>query len=140
VQGGLVPRIYTKKTQQEKRRRLRRAMTDAEIILWAELKNKSLGVRFLRQYSIGAYVVDFYCPLLKLAIEVDGVTHITEEQAAYDKNRENELENLNVSFLRFTNGQVYSDIENVVGVIKERINQESNGKLQITSGIFRKLV
>ena len=51
-------------------------MTKAEVLLWLQLKNrKMLGQRFLRQYGIDAYVVDFYCPKLKLAIEVDGESH-----------------------------------------------------------------
>jgi very-short-patch-repair endonuclease len=70
-----VPRIYTKKSMQERRRNLRNNSTKAEQLLWEELRNKKLGVRSLRQYSIGSYVVDFYCPELKLAIEVDGAVH-----------------------------------------------------------------
>jgi len=56
-------------------------MTKAETLLWIELKGKNIeGLKFRRQYSIEAYVVDFYCPALKLAIEVDGATHVTDEE------------------------------------------------------------
>jgi len=98
-------------------------MPKAEVLLWVELKNKKLGVRFLRQYSIGSYVVDFYCPELKLAIEVDGATHITDEEIEYDKNRQSEIETLNVSFLRFTNPEIYENMFNVLDKIKSRIEE-----------------
>jgi very-short-patch-repair endonuclease len=70
-------KLFNKKSEKEKRRSLRNNMTEAEKILWLQLKNKRLGVRFLRQFSVGAFVMDFYCPALKLAIEVDGATHNT---------------------------------------------------------------
>jgi very-short-patch-repair endonuclease len=117
-----VPRIYTKKSEQEKRRRLRNTMTEAEKILWLQLKNKRLGVRFLRQFSIGAFVVDFYCPALKLAIEVDGATHNTPDEIEYDKNRENEIDNLNIKFLRFLNEEVYNNLNAVTDKIRAEIN------------------
>jgi len=59
-------------------------MTKTEGLLWFELKNKKLGERFLRQFSITKYVVDFYCPRLKLAIEIDGATHLTDDEILYD--------------------------------------------------------
>ncbi len=68
--------IFNRQQDKEKRRDLRRNMTKAEVLLWLQLKSrKMLGQRFLRQYGIDAYVVDFYCPKLKLAIEVDGESH-----------------------------------------------------------------
>jgi very-short-patch-repair endonuclease len=69
-------RIFNRASEKEKRRALRKNMTKAEVLLWIQLKNrKLLGQRVLRQYSVGPYVVDFYIPKLKLAIEVDGATH-----------------------------------------------------------------
>ena len=96
-------------------------MTKAEVILWLELKNKKLGVRFLRQYSIGAFVVDFYCPSLKLAIEADGATHYTDEEKEYDAKRESEISELNIKFLRFTNAEIYDDLYIVLEKIKAQI-------------------
>lgn len=99
-------------------------MTKAEAILWTQLKNKQVsGRRFLRQYSVGAYVVDFYCPPVRLAVEVDGATHITEEEIKYDKMRQEEIEGLGIKFLRFTNEEVYGDLENVLNVIKQEVNK-----------------
>ena len=123
-----MPRIYTKKSEQEKRRRLRKEMTKAEVLLWVELKNKKLGVRFLRQFSINAYVVDFYCPSLKLVIEVDGVTHQTAEEKEYDKRRESEIGQLEIQFIRFTNPEIYEALDQVLESIKNKIEELTAGK------------
>ena len=70
------------------RRKLRKQMTAAEVALWLMIKNKQLdGERFLRQFSIGHYVVDFYCHKHKLAIELDGEVHSSEDRQTYDKKR-----------------------------------------------------
>lgn len=96
-------------------------MTRAEKLLWDELKNKKLGVKFRRQYSIGSYVVDFYSPELKLAIEVDGDTHNSPEAIEYDKHREEEISNLKIKFLRFLNEDVFSDLNSVIQKIENEI-------------------
>ncbi|MFA5070711.1 MAG: endonuclease domain-containing protein [Patescibacteria group bacterium] len=71
------------------RRTLRHNMTEAEVFLWVRLKNRQvLGYKFRRQYSVGYFVIDFYCPKLKLAIEVDGLSHFTKDTIEYDKRRE----------------------------------------------------
>jgi very-short-patch-repair endonuclease len=116
-------RIYTKKSLQDKRRELRNNMTHAEVILWNEIKSKILGERFLRQYSIGSDIVDFYCPRLKLAIEVDGLTHNTDEEIEKDKIRQERIENLNIKFLRFTNPEIYCDLYEVLEKIKAKIEE-----------------
>ncbi len=60
----------------QSRQSLRKALRAAELILWSKLKNRQVSSRkFRRQFSIGPYVVDFYCPALKLAIEIDGDSH-----------------------------------------------------------------
>ncbi len=116
-------RIYTKKSEQEKRRYLRNNMTRAEVLLWSELKNKKLGVRFLRQYSIGKFVVDFYAPEIKHAIEVDGAAHNTDEERDYDNRRQGDIENTGITFLRFTNEEIYEDLHNVIEAISKMIDQ-----------------
>lgn len=114
-------RIYTKKSEQEKRRYLRKNMTRAEVLLWFELKNKKLGVRFLRQYSIGKFVVDFYAPEIKLAIEADGVTHSTPEEIEYDAIRQRIIEENKITFLRFTNLEIYEEMHKVLENLKTEI-------------------
>jgi very-short-patch-repair endonuclease len=90
------------------RRKLRKNMTAAEVALWLMIKNKQLdGERFLRQYSIGHFVVDFYCPKHKLAVELDGEVHFTDEAAAYDAKRTAYLNSLGVQVVRFENFEVF---------------------------------
>ncbi len=98
-----------------RRRYLRANMPTAEVILWSELKGKQLfGYKFRRQHSFGSYVVDFYCPRLKLVIELDGDSHVQTGAAERDRQRQHFIESFEVSFLRFTNTDIY---ENLTGVI-----------------------
>jgi very-short-patch-repair endonuclease len=120
-------KIFNQQSQFEKRRLLRNNMTKAESLLWAEIRNKKVeGAKFRRQSSIGSYVVDFYCPKLKLAIEVDGVTHNTEDEKEYDKDRQAEIEQLNIEFLRFTNERIYTDMTNVIEEIRAKVRELLN--------------
>lgn len=117
-------KIFNQKIQTEKRNMLRKDLPKAEVHLWIHLKGKQiLGQKFRRQVSIGSYVVDFYCPQLNLAIEVDGATHITEEEIKYDNLRQDKIELLNISFLRFTNEEIYGDIENVINKITQKVTE-----------------
>ena len=82
-------------------------MTPAEVALWLLIKSRQLdGERFLRQFSIGYYVVDFYCHKHKLAIELDGEGHFTEEGLKYDEERTEFLHSVGVKVLRFENFEV----------------------------------
>ncbi|MGA2668950.1 MAG: DUF559 domain-containing protein [Ignavibacteria bacterium] len=77
---------YSKLQLKERRRELRHKMTKAETKLWVQIRRKQISEqRFLRQFSIGPYVVDFFCPHLNLAVEIDGATHLTDEELAFDK-------------------------------------------------------
>ena len=90
------------------RRKLRKQMTAAEVALWVMIKNKQLiGERFLRQYSVSHYVLDFYCPKYNLAIELDGAGHFTEEGQKYDSDRTEYLNSVGVTVLRFENFEVF---------------------------------
>ena len=98
--------LNTKKLQPY-RRSLRKKMTFAEVALWLMIKNKQLdGVRFLRQYSVGNFILDFYTPQFKLAIELDGDGHFTEQQMEYDKKRDEYLNSQGIKVLRFENFEV----------------------------------
>jgi len=94
---------YNKKSEQEKRRNLRNDMTYCERVIWLHLRKKQLGYRFLRQYSVDHFVIDFYCPKLKLAIEIDGGIHEDPYQRRYDLIRQKYLENYGITFLRIKN-------------------------------------
>lgn len=108
-------------------KKLRQNMTLAEVLLWIEIKNKALGVRFSRQIPIDNFIVDFYCKDLMLAIEIDGITHTYEGQLEKDENRQERLESLGVSFLRFEDEDVRRDIKGVVNVIKLKVDEIMEG-------------
>ena len=97
-------------------------MTNAEQILWSELKeNKLLGYKFRRQHPIGFYIVDFYCHKLKLIIEVDGNYHNLKEQILYDKERTRFLNFNGLRIIRFKNIDVEHNIGKVLNDIKREI-------------------
>lgn len=86
---------YNKGSEKKKQRELRNNATHAEKILWQYLRAKRLdGLKFRRQYSIDVFVVDFYCPKVKLAIEIDGDSHFEGEAVEYDFDREKHIEAL----------------------------------------------
>src|SRR5262245_39985107 len=92
----------------QRRQGLRRNQTDFERIIWSRLKNRQCsGLRFFRQYSVGAYILDFYCPKLQLAIEIDGGQH--SESKEYDQIRTEYLKAHNITELRFWNNEVINN-------------------------------
>lgn len=107
-------RVYNRQEEKEKRQSLRRERPAAEVILWGRLRGEQLSYKFRRQYSVGPYIVDFYCPHWKLAIEIDGATHEGEEAVVYDANRPAYIESFGIRVLRFTNQQVYQQLDVVV--------------------------
>jgi len=103
-------------------RHFRNNPTFSEKLLWQRLKGKQvLGFDFHRQKPIDRYIVDFYCPDLQLAIEIDGETHFGRENEIRDEKRQKRLESLGVIFLRFNNEEVKRNIDGVVRVIEEWI-------------------
>jgi very-short-patch-repair endonuclease len=98
---------------------LRRDQTSAERALWARLRMRNLcGVRFLRQRVIGDYIVDFYAPSLRLAIELDGGQHYEPEGQRYDEHRSNWLRGQGVMVLRYTNLDVWQRLDDVLDDIE----------------------
>ena len=115
---------FNKNTEKYKRLELRKNSTTAERILWKNLKARGLlGKKFRRQYSIGTFVVDFYCPKLKLAIELDGASHDMNEMNIYDREREEVIKTFEIIFIRFRNEEVYSNLEAVLDTIKEKVKE-----------------
>ena len=88
-------------------------MTKSEMIFWSRIRNDQLGVRFRRQYGIGRYIVDFYCPQLKLAIEIDGLTHGDEKVFEKDVRRQKYLENFGIIIRRYNSGDVIKKIDDI---------------------------
>lgn len=96
----------------EQRRRLRRKMTEAEELFWSRVRNKQLdGLRVKRQYGLGPYILDFYIPKYKLAIELDGGVHSIELVIRKDQNKEAFLNENGISVLRLENEIVLKNIE-----------------------------
>ena len=115
---------YNKKSQTACRRSLRHSMSKAEVILWKELSRKQMhGYKFRRQYGIDQYVLDFYCPRLKLTIEIDGDSHFVAGAEEYDNARQEHIEAYGIQFLRFTNSDVYENIDGVCQTIWEKIEE-----------------
>ena len=101
-------------------KKLRQNMTYAEIMLWKALRNKTLmGFDFDRQRPIDNYIVDFYCKVLKLAIEIDGGSHDYEEIANKDKIREINLNSFGITILHFKESEVRKDIKGVLSTIEK---------------------
>jgi len=120
---------FNKTSEKEKRRKLRKDQTFCEKIMWTYLRDrKTLGYKFRRQYSVDHYVINFYCPELKLAIELDGSIHDEPDQIEYDKHRQDYLEKFGITFLRITNDELMSNsniafkkIEKEINIVEESI-------------------
>ncbi|MEG4228460.1 endonuclease domain-containing protein [Microcoleus sp. N9_B2] len=115
-------KLYNKTSEKLKRQRLRREMTKAEKRLWEKIKNRQLeNCKFRRQYSVAEFVIDFYSPEIKLALEVDGDSHFQEDAVEYDAERQEFIESARINFLRFTNDNVYHNLDGVLDVIVDGI-------------------
>ncbi|KKS95549.1 hypothetical protein A3B05_01730 [Candidatus Giovannonibacteria bacterium RIFCSPLOWO2_01_FULL_43_160] len=107
--------IYNNKKFRERRGDLRNKQTEAERILWWHIGDRHLDDnRFFRQYSVGPYILDFYCPKARLAIELDGKTHLPSEQRIYDSERTQYLEANDIKVIRFWNDEIENDLEAVL--------------------------
>ncbi len=95
------------------RRRLRSNPTNAEKVIWCALRKKQTGFRFRRQHPVGRYIVDFYCPEVRLVIEVDGDVHSLEASIEYDKERDKYIRAAEYEILRVSNNDVLSNLSNV---------------------------
>ena len=98
-------------------RDLRRNMTPAEETLWKALRYQRVGgLRFRRQHPVGRFVLDFYCPSVKLAIEVDGGIH--DQQRDRDEERIGVMNAAEIRVLRFRNEEVLNDLPSVLRRIR----------------------
>ncbi|MBN2520377.1 MAG: DUF559 domain-containing protein [Bacteroidales bacterium] len=103
-------------------RKLRNNSTKSEIILWKHLKGKQMhGYDFHRQKPIDNYIADFFCHELMLVIELDGYTHQFDEVIKKDKIKSSRLKELGIKVLRFPDGEVYNNIDNVLKTIEKYI-------------------
>jgi very-short-patch-repair endonuclease len=114
--------LYNPKLKQLARE-LRNNPTYSEKILWQGLRRKQLGCEFHRQVPIDEYIIDFYCHELRLAIEIDGISHDSLFAKRRDVKRQQILENLGVKFLRFTDDEVLENPNKVIGEIEEWVKE-----------------
>lgn len=104
-----------------KARYLRKAGTNAEKILWEEIRNNNIGIKFRRQHPVGNFVVDFYAPKYKLAIELDGSVHKSNDAKEYDAMRTKVLVGMGIILMRFWNSEIEYHLPDVLIKIKEKI-------------------
>lgn len=98
----------------DRRRELRRNQTPEEKIIWELVRGHRLaGHHFVRQYSVGPYILDFYCPAKKLGIELDGGQHKAKDGSIYDQERTGYLEGFGIKTIRFENTQVLENLDDV---------------------------
>jgi very-short-patch-repair endonuclease len=85
-------------------------------------------MRFFRQYSIGPYILDFYCPAVKMAVELDGGQHNLCEKREYDGARSEYLHAHGIDVLRFWNHEVLLDIQSVLSMVEEKVTPSVIGE------------
>lgn len=115
---------YNRPELKELRRNLRTYGTAAEATLWNILKNKQVnGLRWRRQFSVGPYILDFYCPEKKICIELDGNNHYTMSGIEHDQQRKRYLEvEHGIRVLRFENQMVWKAPEIIIAEIEKIYN------------------
>ena len=104
-----------------KRKKLRNNSTPAECELWKYLNAKKVcGLKLKRQHSIDNYILDFYCPQIKLGVELDSEYHVYNEEC--DTLRDSKLEKLGISVLRYENLMVFEHIDVILADIEDFYN------------------
>jgi len=108
----------------ERARLLRRTLTPAEARLWSYLQRRQLGGRkFRRQYRIGPYILDFYCPSERIAVELDGAAHDSEQAQYRDAARTAFLARSGVKVIRFENRDVFENGDGVLLAISKMLKR-----------------
>ena len=96
-------------------------MTEQEVILWSILKNNKWGYKFRRQHSIDNFIADFFCPVNRLIIELDGSQHLDNKE--YDEERTNYFNNLGIRVIRFWNNEVKNNLNGVMIKIEDELRR-----------------
>lgn len=115
--------LYNDPATKDKRRALRKNATDAERRVWSILRKSQMGARFFRQYGVGPYILDFFCPTHKVAVEIDGGQHNEEVHKQHDRERTAYLTQQHIQVLRFWNNDVLQNIEGVWQKIRDGIDR-----------------
>ena len=117
---NIVTEQKVSKEKLQRAKELRREMTPAEKVLWDELRANKLGIHFRRQQVIQGFIVDFYCHMAGLVVEVDGDIH--DSQHEEDARREKVLRELGLKIVRFRNDEVLKNLSAVVEKVREQIS------------------
>ncbi len=127
--------IHNKREMLERRKKLRNNATQEEKLLWKYLRKSYVAdAKFRRQHSVGYYVLDFYCPEVRLAVELDGGGHYTEEVMEYDKTRDEYLKALNIKTIRFNNRDVKNNMTGILDLLGDEIeNRRGETSTQATT-------
>ena len=109
-------------------KKLRKLETETEKQLWSRLnKNQIIGLQFRRQHPINRFIADFYCPKIKMIIEVDGSIHELPEYQSHDIGRSEVLNDFGITVIRFTNEQIIektdSTVEEIKTICKKLLNE-----------------
>ena len=104
-------------------RDLRKKRILSEVLLWKQLKGKSLGYEFHRQVPMLEYIVDFYCHEIMLAIEVDGDSHLNTDIQINDIIRQETLEKLGIQFIRFNDLDVKKNMNDVIRCLQAKVEE-----------------
>ena len=114
----MIPPRHNAPELKSRRRDLRASLTPAESLLWHHLQRSKLqGRKFRRQHSVGPFVLDFYCPSERLAVELDGTTHDHRVEVRRDVLRTTYLAATGVRVIRFENQDVVRDPDGVLASI-----------------------
>jgi very-short-patch-repair endonuclease len=105
-------------TTNARARQLRREMSLPEVLLWRLLRSKGVGFRFRRQHPMGPYILDFYCPELRLAVEVDGIGHDMGDRPERDKARRAWLAEQRIDIVSVPAAEVLKDVAAVADAIR----------------------
>lgn len=120
----------------DRAKELRNNSTKGEIKFWCELlRKRQSGYQFYRQKILYHYIVDFYCPRLKLVIEIDGTSH--DDKQDYDRHRDKILESYGLKVLHYTDLKVLSNFHLVEKDFKEQIFKREK-ELNIIESPFSK--
>lgn len=118
----IMTKVYNKTGEKQKRRRLRQHQTNAEDLMWRFLRSRQLlGLKFRRQYSVSKYIIDFYCPKVKFAIELDGGSHLSSEKIIKDKIRQRNLAKYGINFIRITDDELFGNPNKAFNKIEHAI-------------------
>jgi len=117
--------IFNNPNLKLRRQKLRLDSSNSEKVLWQKIRHNKLGHKFLRQYSVEGYVLDFYCPEKRMAIEIDGGYHSNQDARVYDSYRTRYIEAFNIKVMRFWNSDIGHHLNEVLRDIKEIVASPS---------------